>query len=196
MIVGFTGFKGSGKDTAAAVLLQDPYNFATAKFADGIKSMLGQFYYYQGLKSPEVYSKLEGALKEEPCPMLGGQTPRWAMQSLGTEWGRDLMWQDLWVSATSNRMMDMLDKGYAGVVVTDVRFPNEVEAIKRFDGIVIRIERDQNILDMHESEKHILTLPVDHVIVNNDTKSMLAKQVREVIDGEKRRKETGARKAR
>ena len=37
---------------------------------------------------------IEGALKEVPCELLGGKTPRYAMQTLGTEWGRDTDQQD------------------------------------------------------------------------------------------------------
>lgn len=194
MIVGFTGFKGSGKDTAAAVLLQQPYNFTIAKFADGIKAMLGQFYYYSGLSTPEVQRRIEGDLKEEPDPfLLQGKTPRWAMQTLGTEWGRDLMGENIWVTATMSKIHNLLSvKNYRGVVVTDIRFPNEAAAIKDAGGILIRIERDQNVIDLHESEKYILTLPVDYVIVNNDTKELLAEQVMEIVDGEKRGKKTRA----
>jgi hypothetical protein len=95
--------------------------------------------------------QVDGALKETPADLLCGQTPRWAMQSLGTEWGRNLIGPDLWIRA----WQAAVDRVQAGqpVVADDVRFPNEVEAIRKRGGLVIRVVRPGvGVRVEHESE--------------------------------------------
>ena len=109
---------------------------------------------------------IDGDLKEVATDLLGGKTPRNAMQTLGTEWGRDLVYQDIWVDSFMRRAMQFED-----VVCSDVRFPNEVDIIRNAGGLVYRIERPVaeggNAFSDHPSEKLIDTLDVDDVIKNN-----------------------------
>ena len=156
MIIGFTGKKGSGKDTAAHVLEQQ--GFVHLKMADGLKIMLGSLLSFQGASEELIDRMIEGDLKEEPSHYLAGRSPRHAMQTLGTEWGRNLMGQDIWTDAFSNAAAS-----YNDVVCSDVRFPNEVERCDR----VYRIDRGVSSGDAHISEQLIDTLPVSGVIVND-----------------------------
>ena len=73
--------------------------------------------------------QIDGSLKETPCDLLCGKTPRQAMQLLGTEWGRDLISPDFWVSAWSAAVDRALTGGAIGIVADDCRFLNEVAAI-------------------------------------------------------------------
>lgn len=158
-LIAFTGHKGSGKDTAAAAL--DGYE--NVKMAGGLKAMLAAFLAYQGVGAMSIDRILEGDLKETPCPYLGGRTPRHAMQTLGTEWGRDLISPGLWVEATERRV-HLFDK----VVISDVRFPNEAAMVKRLGGILYRIVRPNGAgLDQHQSETEIDLLQVDAEIIND-----------------------------
>lgn len=83
--------------------------------------------------------EIEGDLKEQPCALLSDKTPRFAMQTIGTEWGRDTIATDLWLRAWQAG----LDRVPAGVnvVVDDCRFPNEAEAVRAAGGIIVRIVR-------------------------------------------------------
>jgi hypothetical protein len=154
MIVGFTGRKGSGKDAAGAVLAS--HGAKSLKFAQPLKNMLVQLLAYQGLETAIIYEMIEGNLKEKPTRYLGGRSPRYAMQTLGTEWGRMMMAEDLWVNAFANAA-----EGVPVVVCTDVRFPNEVAKIKELDGSVYRIDRPGiDRTDEHPSEALIDTLEV------------------------------------
>jgi hypothetical protein len=160
-IIGFAGRKGSGKDTAARVF--EEHGYVHLKMAGGLKCMLHAFLAYQGVQDSVVYRMLEGDLKEIPTEFLGGRSPRYAMQSLGTEWGRNLISEDLWIEAFLNAAFEAQT-----VVCSDVRFPNEVEAIQSVGGEVIRIDRDTGAVnDNHASEAMIDELEVDAVLSND-----------------------------
>ncbi|USM11560.1 dNMP kinase [Citromicrobium phage vB_CbaS-RXM] len=161
-LIGLTGGKGSGKDTMASVLLQR--DFANLKFAGALKAMLAELLRYQGADEDTIARMIEGDLKEVPTDLLAGQTPRWAMQTLGTEWGRELIGENLWVDATMNKAATLPQ-----VVITDVRFLNELEAVRTAGGRVIRIEdtSEGRTSDTHESEAHIAELPVDATFKND-----------------------------
>lgn len=161
MIIGFTGRKRSGKDTAAAALIVNGHT--RLSFAGPIKLMIRALLEYQGLGPEMIERMLEGDLKEVPTPYLGGRSPRYAMQTLGTEWGRDLMASNLWADILINT-----SGLFEEVVVSDVRFPNEVEKLKGVGAKVIRVIRPGNPTnDNHPSEAQIDDLPVDYEIVND-----------------------------
>ena len=161
MIIGFCGRKRSGKDTAAAVAVQE--GFMQLSFASPMKQMLRQLLHAQGARPHEIQAMLEGDLKEVPTPYFNDQSPRHAMQTLGTEWGRKALGDDFWVN-TLMRTSSM----YSRVVISDVRFPNEADAIRTKGGLVFRITRPglaNN--DNHPSEALIDKITVDGEIENS-----------------------------
>lgn len=125
MIVGICGKKFSGKSMCAKHLVRTQ-GFECVGFAKPIKDAM----YALGL----TWAQVQGDEKELPCALLGGKTPRYAMQTLGTEWGRDTIHADLWIRSWMARAAS-----FANVVVDDVRFTNEVEAIRSAGGILIEI---------------------------------------------------------
>lgn len=145
-LIGLLARKGAGKDTAAEVLLCRGYQ--NVKFAGPLKNMLRSLLAYQHVDAETIERMVEGDLKEEPTPYLAGKTPRFAMQRLGTEWGRDLIGGDFWASA------GIACAGDLPTVITDVRFPNEVQAVELAGGIVIGIAADwiKPVQGEHESE--------------------------------------------
>jgi hypothetical protein len=136
--------------------------------------MIRSFLYYQGVDSLVVERMIEGDLKEIETEYLGGKSPRQFMQLLGTEFGRDLIHEDLWVNAWKRRVAG-LDK----TVTTDIRFPNEAQALAEAGGKLYRIERDTdvNIYSLHESEKHIPYLKVSAIIDNFGTVEQLHQEM-------------------
>lgn len=144
-LIGFAGRAGSGKSFAAKTLVQHA-GFVRTRFADPLKDMLRVL----GLG----YDEIEGHLKEAPSPLLCGKTPRFAMQRLGTEFGRELIGPSLWIDAWARRADAALAAGGA-VVVDDVRFPNEVAMIRECGGIVAWIDREGGAATSadHVSEK-------------------------------------------
>lgn len=165
-VIAFTGRKRSGKDTAAQIFVD--HGAYHIKMADALKHMLGQLMAMQGATDVHIRASLEGDLKEEPNKYLNGRTPRHAMQTLGTEWGRRFMGGDFWVNIFSTIATNAPDGTL--IVCSDVRFPNEVEAIHKLGGQVYRIERDGTQVDDHESERMIDSLKVDGTIYNSSTK--------------------------
>jgi hypothetical protein len=156
MLIGLTGYKESGKSTAAQALVDR--GFIRMRMAGALKEMLRCI----GLGEEEI----EGELKQVPCEMLGGQTPRFAMQTLGTEWGRQLITEDLWIRVMQRKLRSA--RG-TNIVIDDIRFPNEAEMLKEFDGVLWKIVRPDTSGDSHASEKWIASLPVDRTFYNAGT---------------------------
>lgn len=142
-LVAFCGYMGSGK-TFAADYLVDGLGYTRSKFAGPLKDMLR----VMGLNEEEI----EGDLKHTPSELLCGRTPRWAMQTLGTEWGRDCIGEDIWGNLWEQRVTTLLAAGMP-VVVDDCRFENETQRVKKLGGLVIQLQtRDSGREDRHRSE--------------------------------------------
>lgn len=156
VLIGLSGRAGSGK-TYASNHLVSRYGYTRVKFADPLKDMLRAV----GLTEEHI----EGKLKEEPCDLLCGKTPRFAMQTLGTEWGRNLIGDGLWGSLWSARVESLLSQE-ALVVTDDVRFSNEAERIKSMGGIVIGLESPVSVIDATHSSEAIDVVP--SIIIKND----------------------------
>lgn len=119
-LVGLCGRQGSGKTTLAELLVQED-GFCMVSVATPIKEMLLSL----GLSHDEIY----GSGKEEACDLLCGKTPRHAMRTLGTEWGRKQIGQSLWTNAWSKRVNTEL--GHGKVIVDDIRFDDEADVVKQ-----------------------------------------------------------------
>lgn len=157
-VIGLTGYAKSGKDEVARIL-DTAHSFAHLKFAAPLKLMLRSL----GLTLMEI----EGDLKEAPNALLCGHSPRHAMQTLGTDWGRKIMGDQFWVNLCQENTRRYLQQGF-NVVISDVRFPNEAEMIKRMGGHLVRVVRPDNVVRLaHESESYIAELKTDLLIVND-----------------------------
>ena len=160
-IVAFTGPKGSGKDTAAKVL--DGYT--NVKFAGALKAMMAALLKYSGCPSDKLDYWIEGQGKEEACPYLNGISPRHAMQTLGTEWGRKCMNENFWVQITEKHIRN---EGLSKVVITDMRFPNERSMVEALGGVTVKIRpANFSINDAHESERHVMSMSTDIDVFND-----------------------------
>lgn len=159
-LIGFTGLRGSGKDTAAAAFIDE--GWAPIKMAQPLKDMLRALLAYQGLDAGQIYEMLEGTEKEMQTRFLAGRSPRHAMQSIGTEWGRCLMADDIWIRVAAERC-----RQFGAAVISDIRFQNEIAMVRSLGGKVYRIERGHAPPDLHVSEAMIPDLDVDGVIANH-----------------------------
>lgn len=140
-IIGITGPAGSGKSTLAnefsSILHIPSFSFSTP-----IKKMLKQI----------------GVEKGDP-------RFRHHAQTLGTEWGRKLISEGIWISLLESRLSRI---AVPAVVIDDVRFENEAEFVRRH-GILIHIRRPamEKILESdHSSEQGVLRFD-DDILVNN-----------------------------
>lgn len=108
-----------------------------------------------GLTHEQLYGASKGVVDDRY-----GCTPRHIMQTLGTEWGRELIHPDVWVRAMGRRIFSQ------PVVVADVRFPNEAMLVRNL-GVLIHVEGRGGIDGDHESEQLLDRLEGD-LVVRND----------------------------
>lgn len=161
-LIGLTGRAGTGKDTAAAYLVQR-YGFAQASFADPIRSMVLCMLEEADLDHAWL---TERALKEAEIPELG-TSARALMQTIGTECGRMLN-PDIWVNHLQRRLGLPDAPVHDRVVISDVRMFNEAAWVRRQGGTVLRLHRAQaDAVRGHASEFSIERLLVDHDITND-----------------------------
>jgi cytidylate kinase len=154
MIVGLTGKKGCGKSSVAAILAEK-YGYEHVSFATPIKAMLKAI----GFTDRQLNDPIE---KEKLIPELG-KSPRECMQLLGTEFGRAMVKDSIWVTSLEKR----LDKS-KNYVIDDVRFPNEAAMIHANGGKVVRVVRASQEMsdDAHISEAGLDSEQIDMEINN------------------------------
>jgi hypothetical protein len=133
-------------------------------------------------------------------------TPRWVLQYWGTEVCRDGFHPDIWVASVENKIRQTSDN----IVITDCRFANEINVIKKVGGITLRVERGdrpgwhtsavkyntaptnseewmraKSVLDsigVHASEYSSVGLEYDHYIDNNGTMDQLHSQIQSLVN--------------
>lgn len=156
-IIALSGLAQAGKSTVASFL--EEIGFVRVRFAGLLKGML------RGLGLTDRH--IEGDLKEVPCDLLCGKTPRQAMQDLGTGWGRDMIGEDLWTNVWTESVLASIDQGARGVVAEDCRFPNEVAAVQRLGGQLWRVERPGLTAGAHISENALVGFS-PYLTIQND----------------------------
>lgn len=128
----------SGKSTVADHLVLQ-HGFRRVRFAGPLKDMARALFTHFATDQTSE-RMIEGDLKDSPHPMLRGVTPRWVLQSLGTQWGRELIYPDLWVDMAMAEV-DRVRRTGTPVVIDDLRFPNELAALVGAGGRAFRIIR-------------------------------------------------------
>ena len=141
MIIGVCGLIGAGKDTIADYLV-NIHQFRRESFANTLKDAVSAVFGWDR-ELLEGRTKHSRAWREQVdawwAERLGmpDLTPRWVLQYWGTEVVRKSFHDDTWIASLENRLRKTTDD----VVISDCRFPNEIAAIKRAGGIVIRVHR-------------------------------------------------------
>lgn len=139
-LIAFTGAAQSGKTTCAR-WLWDKFGFSTFSFAAPLKRMLA------------TLCPIDD--KEARPHVLCGKTVREAMQTLGTEWGRNCIGGEIWLRAAKVEIEHLQSIGVPGVACDDVRFDNEAEMIRGLGGIVVALKRPGMPRMQHASEAGI-----------------------------------------
>lgn len=141
-IIGFCGKAHSGKNYAADIIKSEYPNAEIISFGDAVRDMLKAIV--------DVDYIYKSGTKEDVIPELGVSL-RKLMQTLGAEWGRnsvsDSLWVDIFMMKVNKSKSDI-------IIVPDVRFKNEYDAIVNNGGIIINIETDKNFKDI-ELSSHI-----------------------------------------
>ena len=129
-LIAFTGKAGSGKTTAAEILV-NKLGYQCVSIATPLKAMVAKLLSYYEDTNVDTNNK-EAILYEL------GVSYRHICQTLGTEWGRNCISSYLWTNIAEQRIVRLLT--HSNVVVDDIRFPEEAAMIKRLGGKLIHIE--------------------------------------------------------
>lgn len=233
MLIGINGVSKSGKDTLADMLV--PFKSQKVALADEMKRIVRSIYPAMTVehmwgpsekrnekipaypRGPHVYPP-SGTDEEPTCVCCGTKytddreqcylTPRYALQLLGTEWGRHC-YLDTWVDIILKNYLMLMNGGYlyspplgllaatirregryAIVAVPDCRYRNELEAIRRVGGKLWRIKRVggglKGGMGKHTSETEQLQIPdeyFDQVFDNNSTLEGLQMHLEYIMKG-------------
>jgi len=171
-LIGIAGPARAGKDTVGTYL-KNYHGFKGVFFAEPLKEAARVMF---NLSDAQLY----GDEKEKPIDWLG-KSPRFILQTLGTDWGRELIHSDVWLLVAGRRINSLLGEG-TSVCVTDVRFDNEANAIRNLGGCVWHIERRnaQKVLN-HASEAGVTRHYDDWVLNNNGSIVDLHDQVEKAL---------------
>lgn len=191
MIVGLLGFIGSGKGTAGDILKD--IGFTPLSFAKSVKDVTAEMF---GWPRHLLEGDTDASRKwrEEPDAFWSKEfgksfTPRYALQLMGTEVGRDIFHRDFWVIKLKQYITSNPEQNF---VITDVRFKNEMDFVQSSGGILIEVQRGikphwyniatkanrgdtaaENFMlnksGVHESEWRWIGGSIDHTIENEGT---------------------------
>ena len=159
-IVGFAGYAGSGKNVAAEALGGVVLGFADPLYA-ALAAMLG------------VSEASLRARATKELPMACGKSPRDLLRTLGTEWGRQLVREDLWVWRARQRIEEAAATGAAVIAVCDVRFPNEAAFLRGLGGQIWWVDRPGMAQGEHASDRALTAADADRVIRNDGSLEQL-----------------------
>ena len=159
MIIGLAGYARSGKNTVADLL---GHKYKQVAFADPMRAAL-----YKMNPIIDAHIDVVDAVEEYGWDKAKDLFPeiRRLLQVLGTEVGRHMIHENVWVGIALRGMLPTDD-----VVITDVRFINEAIAIKKLGGEVWRVDREGvGAVNGHISEHALKDWEFDRIIENNGT---------------------------
>ena len=161
-IIGLCGRAGCGKDLAATILWQEVMAHRMA-FAEPLYEAISV------ITKVGVTQYQDREFKETVIPWIG-KSPRYLLQTLGTEWGRKLVGEDFWVNILKQRIerIEWWNGITRDIVITDVRFENEAKMIKEIGGEVWQINRPGTAAVLeHVSENGISESYIDKTLLNS-----------------------------
>lgn len=176
-LIGLAGYAGSGKDTVADILVEHR-GYMRIAFADILRQCiraLNPILECQSLHPTEIrvrdallaYGYVEAKNRFSEYRRL--------LQAMGTEVGREIFGEDFWVDMTMRKVHT--NRG-SRIVISDVRFPNEANAIQHEGGKVIRIDRPHTTAVNHHISEHALDgYEFDFTIDNDGTLAELREKV-------------------
>ena len=139
MLIGLCGYIGSGKNAVAEMLVKN-HGYVQDSFAKSLKDAVSAVFGWPrellegNTKESREWREAEDSWWTNQLEMP--VSPRLALQVIGTEVFRGNFHNDIWVASLLKRVGDR------NVVVSDVRFPNEIKMIQEFGGYVVWVKRD------------------------------------------------------
>ena len=199
MIIGLLGFAGSGKGTAADILVSK--GFKKESFADPVKDAVAAIFGWERslLEGDTDESRLFRETKDEWWSKRFNYdvTPRYMLQLMGTEAGREVFHDGLWIHSMEQRV-----EKNENTVIADVRFANECDFIRSKGGFIVRVVRGkepkwydaalktnknasddmkENFPDIHPSEWAWIGQKLDYLLDNNGSVIMLEGGIKHML---------------
>jgi hypothetical protein len=170
-LIGITGRKFNGKDTVGNYLI-NKYNYKNIAFAGALKKACQEIF---GFTDEQVYGNEKEIIDE-----FWKTTPRKILQYIGTDLFRNQLkniipdiGEDIWIQVVKRKIIDIWKENpEQRIVITDVRFQNEVNIIEELGGIIIKVSRPSinSNIDIHESELQIDNLKISsNIHILNDS---------------------------
>ncbi len=174
-LIGLAGKAGSGKDTLGEYLITK-YNIKSYALAEPLKKAASIAF---DIPLKCFYnSELKETLVDD-----WHMTPRELMQTLGTEYTRDVFRKDIWIRQGHKKWLECQKKNkHYAFLVTDIRFQNDAEWLKNEGGIIIKVKRDAAKNMDHESEIGFTENLVDYVIDNNSSLEEFYKNIENTVE--------------
>ncbi len=148
-LIGIHGKARAGKDTLAKIIMSlYPDSYRRYAFAEPIKKACNLIFGWDDRHA-------DGSLKEVVDPEFE-VSPRFAYQKLGTEWGRDIINNDLWLLVAGKKVRLNKEVDNVGTIITDVRFDNEAAWVLERNGVLIHVVREEQAIieeSSHVSER-------------------------------------------
>lgn len=163
-IIGICGLAGAGKDTIGDIIVDNLPNWEKMSFASHLKDVTSLLFGFDRKMLAGETSE-DRTIREQPDKFWSEKmgkdfTPRYALQFLGTNLLRNQLHENIWVDCLEKKILES-DKN---VVITDVRFPNEIDMIRNIGGEIWRVERGNIPMWYHicdENAKHDIKVTVD-----------------------------------
>lgn len=182
-LIGLSGYAGSGKDAAASALLED--GWARVSFADVLREVAYAMDPYvdtgPNTLSPPNFERLSLIVDGYGWDFAKNMFPdvRRLLQRLGTEGGRDILGENIWVDTAFSRSAMHTHR-----IFTDVRFSNEADRILDGGGILVRIKRPGfGPVNSHSSDSSLDDYAFDYVIHNTGSLTELHQKMKEITNG-------------
>lgn len=177
LVIGFTGFAESGKDTAADYLAET-HGFTRDAFANDLRgaalTLDPWVIEHRSERHPGWPVRLSELIADLGWNRAKEENPevRRILQVIGSEIGWQLHGKRCWVNRVADRY-DLLAPGER-LAISDVRFPHEEDWLREIDGILVRVDRPGHVNATgdnagHVSEAWIKKLTPDVVLVNDGT---------------------------
>jgi hypothetical protein len=180
MLIAFSGLKGSGKDTAANVLISE-YGFTKIAFADAVREValaIDPKVPFKHSWGSDIVS-LSQLVIQFGWDKIKREVPevRRLLQVVGTEAGRMILGENVWVDILDKRFPD-IDDDSTKYVITDCRFDNEVDFVRTKGGLLVWVDRPGLQSDGHASESEHIKDLASVILHNDETKEELEEDVR------------------
>lgn len=173
-IIGIHGLIGSGKDTLCSILKGKlslkGYTSTRLGFADSLKREIAYMllnYEFEGFDALDSVEVEDAVNAKVDWINENKNSFRLILQGWGTDFRRKLCDQDYWVKKWERDMLRKKDK-FSFIVAPDVRFANEMEVIKKHNGLLVRMDRQVCVQSFHTSEQALFNgMKFDFEVDNN-----------------------------